>query len=215
MRSRRVFIVLISLLWSGSAHADANVILFGGYAASRAQMDCWEKGARQNPAFQGYFFRGIPYPSKSANVSTAVNDGASVIRKLADEINRNRGTRYIIAGHSSGAALANRTAEMVKDPSRIVLVDLDGYPASASLQQKVQTTCWYAVNSRTGLPSRNAASMKQCVRSAFHSNTTCNTDWCLHFALVNTKAPANLGSDFKKNGYNGCGTNLDWLHQNQ
>jgi hypothetical protein len=208
---------VLGLLLFGSFHADAQeaeVIYFGGYGASQAQMGCWEEGARNNPTYRSaYSFRGVPYPvGASAGSASAVQVGSATIKKIVDEINRNPNKRYVIVGHSSGAALSNQVAQLVRNPSQIELVNLDGFAPSAALQKRVKSTCWYAQNKRAGLLSNNASSMKSnCQNSRSYEAPHCQTKWCLHFSLVNKRTPAGLGTDFKANGYNTCSTNLDYL----
>jgi hypothetical protein len=208
-------ILLLSLLLSFSAHASrTSVVLFGGYGATSAQMNCWEQGARGQAAYDGYFFKGIPFPAGAgAGMESAVAVGSKTIQSIVKQIDSHPDVHFVIAGHSSGAALSNRVAQLVKNPKQIELVDLDGFAPSAALQKKVKSTCVYAVNRKTGLTSRNASSMKgNCANSMKYEDTSCQTQWCLHFTLVNSKAPANLsGADFKKSGYQGCASNLSWL----
>ena len=206
---------LLLILGSVSAFAqETEVIYFGGYGASPAQMSCWEEGARNNSAYSStHTFRGIPYPAgASSGSASAVQVGSAAIKKVVDEINRNPNKRYVIVGHSSGAALSNQVAGLVRNPSQIELVNLDGFSPSAALQKRVKSTCWYAQNQRAGLQSNNASSMRSnCQNSRSYEAPHCTTKWCLHFSLVNKRTPAGLGTDFKANGYKTCSTNLDYL----
>ncbi|MGZ3695275.1 MAG: hypothetical protein ACXWQO_14215 [Bdellovibrionota bacterium] len=201
-----------------SAQAGTTVIYFGGYGASPAQMKCWEQGARKNPAYSAYTFKSVPYPvGAGAGKASAVAGGSKSIAAVVREIANNPNEKYIIVGHSSGAALSNAVGSRVSNASantkQIQLVNLDGFAPSAELQKRVKTTCVYAKNSETGLKSRNAFSMKgNCRNSVAYEDTHCKTAWCMHFSLVNTKTPANLGAgSFRSSGYQGCATNLSWL----
>lgn len=206
---------LIGLFTNFAFSAEKSwVLFFGGYGASPEQMSCWEKGARAQNSYASYIFQAVAYPEGSASdMASVLKAGELIVKKWADEINLHPERKYFIVGHSSGAALANRVAELVARPQQIELVDLDGFAASASLQKKAKTTCVYAVQTVTGMQSRNAISMKEACRlSHAYKDSKCQTPWCLHFSLVNTQvAPSLSGADFKKNGYLGCGTNLDWL----
>lgn len=213
MRNLCAFIILLSSV-AAQAAPQPKVFFFGGYKASAAQMKCWEQGAYKHPQLGGlYTFQGIPYPvGASSSASSATSVGAAAIKKVVAEINTNPTQNFVIVGHSSGAALSNAVAAQVKNPKQVELVDLDGFTPSMSLQNKMPTTCWYAQNKKNGLYSNNAGAMKNnCKNSQAFQNTTCNTKWCLHFALVVKSAPPNLGTDFPTNGYKGCHSNLDWL----
>lgn len=214
--------ILLATLLSVSVNAFAKteVVLFGGYRASRAQMDCWEKGARLNTAKnRGFNYRGIAWPSgaPSAPTGAIVSAASNTVAKLIKEINEHSDTRYIIAGHSSGAALSNYVASKVANPKQVELIDLDGFRADEGLQRRVKTTCWSAIRvNDAGKPiasSRNHGSMVACKDHKAFVNHTCSpsASMCLHFTLVNTKAPSDLGSDFAANGYTSCSTNLDWV----
>jgi hypothetical protein len=206
------YVLLFLMSVSANAADKPMVVLFGGYASSNQQMLCWAGGAKTNSSYSGYDFKGVAYPpGAGASRDAAVSAGRSRINMLVNDINAHPGRKYIIAGHSSGAALANEAARLVRDPSQIELVDLDGFRASNAIQRRVRTTCVYAVN-QSGLPSRNAPSMESCARPKMYRDHHCKTKWCLHFSVVNTVAPANLSSStFKRDGYKGCGTNLSWL----
>lgn len=119
----------------------------------------------------------------------------------------------VIAGHSSGAAEAERLAHAVKDKRRIRLVLLDGFGSPAN-QLGVDTTCWYARNG--DLEGMNASSMKNpkaCTgRLRIYDAPSCKTSLCLHLSLVNENAPAdlNLGTVLAT-GLKNCKGNREWL----
>jgi hypothetical protein len=209
MKIIRVF--LLAWCWPTFASTNLEVIYFGGYDSTDAQMQCWESGTTGTP---GVEFRGVAYPAGAgAGAASAVKAGASVIKQAVAEIDANPSMHYVIIGHSSGAALSNQVASEVKDPTHVELVDLDGFSPSASLQKKMKTECWYALNPSNGLFSLNASSIKSnCTNVHSYQDTTCKTKWCLHFSLVNKAAPFDLSSStFATQGYLGCATNLDWM----
>jgi pimeloyl-ACP methyl ester carboxylesterase len=175
------------------------VIFFGGYGATSAQMKEWEAGAKKTAYGKEFVFRGYRYPQgASSSAASAVEKASATIRQLADEIDRHPEKRYIIVGHSSGAAISNRLATVIKDARNVKLIDLDGFAPSNALQEKVETICWYAKNSKQRLQSRNAATMKsRCAIKKAYEEPGCSTPWCLHMSLVTKKL--------------GKGTNLDWL----
>ena len=213
MKKLILFSFLAGLTLPAFAQEPTEVLFFGGYGSTESQMNCWKKGA-EGKSGGGYRFRGFGYPVGSgAGKASAVSGGSATLRKLAAEINAHPGKRYVIAGHSSGAALSNRLAELVDDPKRIDLVNLDGFAPSAQLQKKVgSSVCWYAKGAN-GLMSRNAGSMKSnCKVSKAVRNNNCTSAWCLHFGVINNKVPGNLsGATFRSQGYRGCDSNTDWL----
>lgn len=223
IKSGPMILLPLSFTFLLIAHASAKteVIYFGGYAASKKQMECWEKGARANTdENHGYTYRGLPWPAgtPSGPASAVAGNNRSWIKSIVDEIAKNPTTHYIIAGHSSGAAFANQVAREVGNPKQIELADLDGFAADPALQKRVKTKCWYAerkdAQGKVLASSRNAGSMKNCKDSEAFINRTCDSGakMCLHFALVNKSAPKDLGmTDFASRGYEGCSTNLKWV----
>lgn len=210
----RIFIFAILITSSFNAFADTvEVVFFGGHASSPEQMRCWEKGARAESSRQhDYNFRGVAYPAGAHYSRQAALSGSRAeVQRLVNEINANPNKRYVIAGHSSGAAISNQVASLVKNPRQIDLINLDGFAPSRELQDRVGSSkCWYAVNPGSGGTSLNAGSMRGCRNSAKVTSATCRTSMCLHFAMVNSGAPATL-SNYRKDGYNSCRTNLEWL----
>lgn len=218
---KALFLLSVFLLSVPAAFAGTTVIYFGGFRASQKQVDCWADNARKNPDYSGYTFKAYPYPAGAgAGKDSAVAAGSATIDAILANIKakmaKDPTEKFVIAGHSSGAALSNRLAEKVPNPERVSLYSLDGFAASESLQKRVNTTCVYAYNPETGLQSRNAGSMKsRCpkAKQKGYSTTGCSTPWCMHFSIVNKTAPSNLGggADFIQRGYKGCGANLFWL----
>ncbi len=175
------------------------VIFFGGAGATDAQMKEWEEAAKKAPKGKSYIFRGQGYPvGADSSAKSAVQKGEAQLKALADEINAHPEKRYILAGHSSGSALSNRLAGLIKDTRKIKLVALDGFAPSNELQEKLSTDCWYAVNPETKLLSRNADSIiAKCKTKKAYEERGCATAMCLHMSLVRKR--------------NGRGLNLDWL----
>ena len=187
------------------------VVFFGGYQSSQEQMKCWEAGAKRKN--EDILFQGIPYPAgaKSTDVS-AVEKAQNTIRKIVEEINHNPTVKYVIAGHSSGSAIANAVAERVKNPEQIELVTLEGYTPNSYIRKRIKTSCWYAEGPGGLISGAGMAMKKYCNNPQKNKNTNCKTKWCTHFSLVNTSPPDNLSDrDYANKGYLGCATNLDWL----
>lgn len=209
-----MFLALLVAL-AQNAQAVTHVVYFGGYAATAPQMQCWQQGAEAQPEFASYSFEAHAYPAGAgADKASAIQKGARTIAAVVAEIDNNPGVHFVVAGHSSGAALSDRVAELVKNPAQIELVALDGFAPSPALQKRVNSRCIYAYSTSVkGLASLNAASMQNnCMVSHAYADAHCRTSWCLHFSLVNEVAPPNLSaSTFKAHGYDGCRTNLSWL----
>ena len=190
------------ILVSFSARADVKVIYFGGATAKKSVLNqCF-------PDFENY-----GYPASSAAQNNVVN-----------EINAHPNQQYIIAGHSSGALFADNVAKAkLLNPSRITLVDLDGY-APRNVPSAIKRVCVRAAStSHPGLHSRNYDSMNKsnnCEYVFTHSDAHCSSKnpkdmaWCLHFSIVNPQTPSGLGSgNWSSQGYKGCSeANLDWLN---
>ncbi|MGZ3742019.1 MAG: hypothetical protein ACXVB9_21770 [Bdellovibrionota bacterium] len=194
-----------------AAPADPIPVIFvGGYRATAAQMRCWEAGASKAATPGVFQFRGIPYPANAgSSAEEAVAGAAATIKEILREINAHPGRRYIIAGHSSGAAIANNIAVRASHPSRIRQGILDGF-----VSPRVEnSTCWGAIGA-DGKTSRNYTAEVTCGAGfRVYQDQHCGADsaWCLHFSLVNKSAPANL-ADYAVHGYDGCDSNLDWLN---
>jgi len=206
--------LLFSLLMT-QAHASTEVIYFGGFEATNAEMQCWQAGAEAQPAYAHVAFETHAYPAgASSSAASAQSHGAATINAVVAEIEAHPEIHFVVVGHSSGAALSDKVAQLVKNPSNMELVNLDGFAPSAAVQKRMKSTCVYAVSSKiNGLTSLNAASMKgNCLNSEAYTDAHCTTPWCMHFSLVNEKAPSALSSStFAAHGYDGCSTNLSWL----
>lgn len=176
-----------------AAFAAPKVVLFGAEASSQRGMDSC-----------GGNIRNIPWAN-----------GRQMVDVIAREINANPSQEWVIAGHSSASVNAEHVALKVKNPNQIKLVLLDGYGHNG-VQEKVDTTCWYGVNSRGGL-SLNASTMKSvCTRARSHLKAytapQCGGQWCSHFSLVNKNAPADLvTNNWGSRGYENCRANTAWI----
>lgn len=178
----RISLGLLGLLLAPAARAET--IYFGGVGAqSKITKGCY-------PQLNNY-----GYPVSGASLAA-----------LITKINKDPNAKFTLVGHSSGARYSNYLAARVKNPGRITVVALDGF-APRGLPKAVNTVCWKANNGR-GVSSRNAGSMAKgngCKIVKTQVAKRCETPWCLHFALVNTNAPARLnGGNFISSGYNSC-----------
>lgn len=214
MLARLSVIAIIAFHFAGHALADEmpKVIYFGGHASSPEQMANWTSAAQEHVEFgKKFVFGAIAYPANTTyTASAAISAGRSVIERVAKEINDNPNRQYIIAGHSSGAALANSVAARVKNPSNVKLIALDGFRPSDDLQKRMATACWSSKGN--GMFSLNYNTMKAGCRNFHDINPTdCATRMCLHFKLVNKNASRGLGGDYRLRGYTNVEPNLAWL----
>jgi hypothetical protein len=163
------------------AMAEAKVIFFGGATSQTKVLESCFPGFRNS----GY--------SPGAGVAAAIQ-----------EINAHPDQQYLIVGHSSGAANANRTAmgrgggkksTPLVNPSRITVIDLDG-EAPIAVPKSIKRVCWNAAGGKSGkLQSPNYSVMTTsngCGEVHTYKDAHCSSSWCLHFSLVNPNAPADL-----------------------
>jgi hypothetical protein len=151
----------------------------------------------------------VPFPLGVGGGFYAAIQGARVeIATVLTEINEHPEKKYIVAGHSSGAAISNTIAARASNPSRIKQVILDGF-SSPALSSAI---CW-AARGKYGNESRNYSGMVACPHHEIFADSHCDpsSQWCLHFVLINKSAPSDL-RDFKNHGYDGCNSNVDWIN---
>jgi hypothetical protein len=203
------------------------VIFFGGYGFGSSESTTWTQAAKASPDGRNCAFRAEVYPAKAtADESSALREGESAITRTVQEIEANPDRPFIIVGHSSGAALAARVIERVRDSQHLKLIILDdgvdeGFHPPPSFQPATQMACWSARGE--SLVSFNQKPTKQLCAN-YHEATIsgCNTQFCLHFRLVNSnalpalasnakKAALRGGYDFKTAGYSNFSINLNWL----
>jgi hypothetical protein len=174
----------------------SKVIVFGGRGSTTAQMNhCY-------PEFMSY-----------SNI-----EGDAYVSCLAQQIDRqptlpNR-EKFLIVGHSSGAAQAEKLVHAVKNKSKVKLILLEGFGIPA-FHEGVETTCWYAKNGNLqGMNAgymQNPADCRGTVK-AFEA-PWCNNPLCLHIALVNLNVPAEINkSNVFTDGLNNCQGNMEWLN---
>lgn len=190
------------------ALASDHVIYFGGYRSTQANMRCWSEKVQA----EGFKVSALPYPSGASSGLNRDIENTSEYRALLSEIRNNPNKKFKVAGHSSGSQYANNLVEwMLRQgipAQNIELTNLDGFRASQQLARQVKTVCWSARNG--SLVSRNYS--PDC---KVYQAPQCQTAWCLHFSVVNTAVPGDLGggSDFIRRGYanNNCQTNMGWI----
>ncbi len=174
-----------------------NVVIFGGRGATTAEMQ-------------------MCYPDF---LSLSNVEGKQFIACLAQQIDASspvaEGQRFVIVGHSSGAAQAERLVHKVKEKSKVRLVLLEGFGSPAN-QRGVDTTCWYAENGE--IEGMNASYMQNpanCLGQVkSYSAPWCKNSLCLHLSLVNRNVRADLDrSNVFVEGLKSCSGNLEWLNQ--
>lgn len=187
---------------------ETEVIYFGGYGATQAQMDCWAGGAKS----LNYNITALPYPSGAPAGYNRAIERTSKYQRLLQQIKAHPNKKYKVGGHSSGSQYANNLVQWMLNngvpAANIELSNLDGFKAPSNLRSKVKWQCWSATNGR--INSNNYSSECKILKT-----TRCQTKWCLHFMLVNSEAPNNLsgGGDFIRRGYakNNCQSPTDWI----
>lgn len=237
----KYLIFVLCALQAKVAFADTKVIFFGGHGATQGQMNCWVAGAQRQKRWAGYKFSAFPYPNTSdfSHPAVIAEAAKSEIDSIVAEINSHPNTHYILMGHSSGAAVSDAIAERITKPSHAELINIEGFAPSPHLQERMKTLCVYSDTTRTkeeiaelryhdahlkagegrdlnrygNLVSSPASSMKNCAHSVRVPVHHCKSTHCLHFSLVNLSSPDELHYDYKTNGYNGCHSNLTYLHE--
>lgn len=199
--------IVLSLAYSIGARANSKieVFYFAGYGASDSYIKCWEKGARQKTPYKDHYsFKGFAYPAGASWRQDSAIDGARAeIEAVLKYMNSQPEKKFIIVGHSSGSAIANRVASLVKNPSRIELIDLDGFRPLDEVKNRVgRYTCW--AGRGLGVGAINQSSMESCGKPGYREMKLphCESRTCTHYSLV-TVGGGSYGS--------GCDPNLGWL----
>jgi len=209
LKSMALIMLLIFGFFAVAAQSGSHkplVIYFGGKGSTQAQMDMWKAAAAH--ANRDYDYEAIPYPTTaSSQYASAVSHGAALIEKYAERLNKLNGREVIIAGHSSGSALAIELAKRLNKPTTFRLVNLDGFRVPVEVQRKIRTTCWSAKNESTGTTANNYSTMRSSCGANFRQFTStsksCTSAWCLHFSLVNLNSGPGGGYSNR--------ANLEWL----
>ncbi|GEP00967.1 hypothetical protein GCM10007887_09720 [Methylobacterium haplocladii] len=188
-------------------------------------MRLWQQAAAADPVYGRTFdFEGIPYPNEAgSNVLRAVAVAEPTLDAVANRLRAMPGRRIVVAGHSSGAALAVSTVSRIGTSETIKLISLDAginteLPPALGFFPITHLECWSAAAGDVlSFGYRRAQAL--CKDSLFVLRTTrCNTPICLHYSLVNRGADADL--TFKQSrvldhgisgGYANFSVNLDWL----
>jgi len=188
------------------------VVFFGGYKASKTDMDLWLASAKNvcgaDVEYDAYPFPDIP----KAGADDAVNGFKKfdeAIKKIEDS---GADTIYIV-GHSSGCAIANKVNSRIKgDHSHITLIDLDGFAPSPDQIKKSSLQVWSAEGAKGGTSVHHDDWGSLQSQLQVYTAASATKPWSLHFSLVNTAATDAITKDnYRTTGYAGCIANLCWL----
>lgn len=190
---------------------SAYVIFFGGYKATRTDINAWSASAaaqRSDATFDGY-----PWPSgassDAASAVSAFKAAGSLAQAIATIQECAHGQAYLV-GHSSGCAIANAVHRGLKDSSNVTLVALDGFAPDRAQLARASTQVWAAVCGSA--VSRNHNGLKKAVggRLKVYKATNCFQSWALHFSVVNSAANDKVVTSIAT-GYAQCRANLMWM----
>jgi hypothetical protein len=194
-------------------------IFFGGYQATQDQVNKWRESARKLKP--GIEFGVYPWPSGAWHVK---GDGPAGLKafgefdSLVARIKASPADKIYIVGHSSGCFIANAVDREVtkglKDPSKFVLVCLDGFRPDAGQLNRQNTQVWGAVSGvqkSYNYPDDDEKSQlkKKKVYHEYTAKAGLTTSFAVHFSLVNTIVTDATGNiEF---GYKDCQANLKFV----
>lgn len=192
-------------------------------------MRAWAEAAAKEPGYGNAFdFEGIAYPKDvGSNVMRAVDASAETIARVVAEIEGMAGRRIIVAGHSSGAALAVSVVSRIADGGAITLISLDAginteAPPPPELHPIEHLECWSATSGDL-LSFGYKRAQTLCKERFFVVRTDrCTTPVCLHYFLINRRAAEDLTfkqsralDDGISGGYRNLSVNLSWLDRSR
>jgi len=191
-------------------------VFFGGFQATQEQVNKWRESARKLKP--GIEFVVYPWPS-GAWANSDGDAGVSAFREFDSLVARLKAStagKIYIVGHSSGCAIANAVDKEItkglKDPSKFVLVSLDGYRPDADQLKRDNTQVCGAVSGvhksyhypKEGEKRQLGKHFKE-----YTANASCTKAFALHFSLVNTIVTDATGNI--PHGYDDCQANLKWV----
>jgi len=195
---------------------SACAVFFGGFQATQEQVNRWRESARKLKP--GIEFGVRPWPSGAWGNSDG-DAGVSAFGEfdsLVAALKASPADKIYIVGHSSGCAIANAVdkeiTKSLKDPSKFVLVSLDGYRPDADQLNRDNTQVCGAVSGvhksyhypKEGEKRKLGKHFKE-----YTANASCTTAFALHFSLVNTIVTDATGNI--PHGYDDCQANLKWV----
>ena len=191
-------------------------VFFGGFQATQEQVNKWRESARKLKP--GIEFVVYPWPS-GAWANSDGDAGVSAFGEfdsLVARVKASPADKIYIVGHSSGCAIANAVDKEVtkglKDPSKFVLVSLDGYRPDADQLKRDNTQVCGAVSGAHKSYHYPKDGEKRKLGDHFKeytANASCTKAFALHFSLVNTIVTDATGNI--PHGYDDCQANLKWV----
>jgi hypothetical protein len=191
-------------------------VFFGGFQATQEQVNKWRESARKLKP--GIEFVVYPWPS-GAWANSDGDAGVSAFREFDSLVARLKAStagKIYIVGHSSGCAIANAVDREItkglKDPSKFVLVSLDGYRPDANQLKRDNTQVCGAVSGVHKSYHYPKEGEKRSLGKHFKeytANADCTKAFALHFSLVNTIVTDATGNI--QHGYDNCQANLKWV----
>lgn len=227
---RRFAALWLTVTSLGCAAAERPlVILFGGYGATEADMRLWEQAAANDPEYGPAFaFEGIAYPNRAgSSVLRAVAAARPTLDAVADRLRAMPGRKIVVAGHSSGAALAVSTVSRIGTSDDLKLISLDAgintaLPPAPGFYPINHLECWSAESGETRSFGYDRAQALCKDRFFVVRAPACRTAVCLHYALVNRRPAADLTFQRSRliehgisGGYVDFAVNLDWLQHSR
>jgi len=196
-------------------------VFFGGFQATQEQVNKWRESARKLKP--GIEFGVRPWPS-GAWTNSAGAVGVSAFKQtgefdsLVAALKASPADKIYIVGHSSGCAIANAVdkeiTKSLKDPSKFVLVSLDGFRPDADQLKRDNTQVWGAVSGVHKSYHYPDADEKRQLGKKFKeykARTDITTEFALHFSLVNTAVTNGTGNI--EHGYDNREANLKWVDE--
>ncbi len=93
------------------AGPKTQVLFVGGYGSTEEQLRNWKNAIPPSP---NYDFEALPFPARKPDQNSVLRDGQKMIKTLVEKIdNAPLGSQFILAGHSSGSAIANEVARRI------------------------------------------------------------------------------------------------------
>jgi hypothetical protein len=190
------------------------VVFFGGWKASKIQMEQWVSSAK-NICGGDVGYDAFPYPDGAGSGETAAVSGFKKYAEVTKKIRDSGAAMTYIVGHSSGCAIANEVNSRIEgDHSNLTLVDLDGFAPSPDQVKNSSLQVWSAEGAKGGKSLHHDDWGTYSSQLQVYTAASATNKWSLHFSLVNTAATDAIKSssdeDLEK-GYAGCIANLCWL----
>jgi hypothetical protein len=208
-----------------SAGSGKNIaVLFGGYKVTDAQVRTWVEAMvdTASPSLKDFnvgTVYAVPGPGY-ANISNLEIKYAEIAKAVSDDAKAKGSKLIIVAGHSSGAAVAELTVAAIDKAqlSKVVYYRLDG-AGGLSKQVFAKLGGGFCVAAKCGkkLISQNQGACygPKLTKLVLNTPNSCSVGWCCHMALINT-APktTNTGDPADYTTFDGSSKpSAGWLDQ--